>query len=538
LLLLAAALGILGAFARAGAVAAVNAVLAHGPNAALAATFAALCVLQLALGAGGHFALHVLGQNTMTALRGQLSEAIVALPQRKLEELGSGKLLAALTDDVMVLTRAGHMLAGVINQAAFIVASMIYLAWLSPKAFVLVALIIALSVVIGRVLSKRSLAVLTTARDVKDTMHKGFHGITSGTKELKLHARRLNDFVAQMVEAPGLSYLGSERMSAGLGFVGGQATSFLFLLLVGVLLFEAPRVQLVDPTVLTSYVLAILAVQATVEVFIRSYPLMQTSDVALGKLEELGLAIKEAAEPTAVVPLEGCKEIELRGVVHEYRREQEDGVFQLGPIDLVLRPGEIVFIVGGNGSGKSSLVKVLTGLYPPLKGEIRVDGRSVDDVLRPAYRQLFSAVFSDCYLFDKLHGIDAAKVAAEATAYLEQLRLDKKVTIKDGGFSTSKLSQGQRKRLMLLIAYLEDRPIYVFDEWASDQDPLFKDVFYRSILPGLRAKGKMVVVVSHDDRYFELADRVIALESGHLTPRALVSSPVEAAASASAAASR
>ena len=90
------------------------------------------------------------------------------------------------------------------------------------------------------------------------------------------------------------------------------------------------------------------------------------------------------------------------------------------------------------------------------------------------------------------------------------------MTLSQSGFSTTHLSHGQRQRLALLGAYLEDRPIYVFDEWAANQEPQFRNIFYRQILPELKARGKLAVVISHDDRYFDVADRLIRLTSGVL----------------------
>jgi putative pyoverdin transport system ATP-binding/permease protein len=191
-------------------------------------------------------------------------------------------------------------------------------------------------------------------------------------------------------------------------------------------------------------------------------------------------------------------------------------VFALGPVDLAFSPGELVFLIGGNGSGKTTLAKVIVGLYAPENGHILLDGVEVDEARRDRYRQLFSVVFSDFYLFDSLLGIRLERLDQAAQALLEALQLSHKVTIDQGVFSTLDLSQGQRKRLALLVAYLEDRPFYLFDEWAADQDPLFKDVFYRRLLPALKAKGKTVVVITHDDRYFHLADRLIKLESGQV----------------------
>ena len=91
--------------------------------------------------------------------------------------------------------------------------------------------------------------------------------------------------------------------------------------------------------------------------------------------------------------------------------------------------------------------------------------------------------------------------------------MDQKVTLQGRSFSTLDLSQGQRRRLAL-TAYLEDRPIYVFDEWAADQDPQYKEIFYKTLLPDLCKRGKLVVVITHDDRYFHLGNQVIKLEDG------------------------
>ncbi|MEH2104174.1 MAG: ATP-binding cassette domain-containing protein, partial [Nostoc sp.] len=192
--------------------------------------------------------------------------------------------------------------------------------------------------------------------------------------------------------------------------------------------------------------------------------------------------------------------------------------FLLGPISLTLQPGQITYIVGGNGSGKSTLAKLITGLYPPKNGSIYLDGVLITDENREWYRQHFSAIFSDFYLFDSCLGFNHPNLDREVESYLRQLQLDHKVQVRDGVLSTTNLSQGQRKRLALLTAYLEDRPIYLFDEWASDQEPHFRDLFYRQSLVKLKERGKAVIVITHDDRYFHLADQIIKLDYGKVQP--------------------
>jgi putative pyoverdin transport system ATP-binding/permease protein len=196
-------------------------------------------------------------------------------------------------------------------------------------------------------------------------------------------------------------------------------------------------------------------------------------------------------------------------------RADENG-FALGPISLSLQPGELLFIIGGNGSGKSTLAKLITGLYAPQSGSIELNGKPVTQDNVEWYRQHFSAVFSDFYLFDSYLGFDRDTLDAEVSDYLKQLQLSHKVSVKDGILSTTNLSQGQRKRLALLETYLENRPVYIFDEWASDQEPKFRELFYKQMLPELKRQNKIVIVITHDDRYFHLADHVIKLDYGKI----------------------
>jgi putative pyoverdin transport system ATP-binding/permease protein len=232
----------------------------------------------------------------------------------------------------------------------------------------------------------------------------------------------------------------------------------------------------------------------------------------------MGLTLAQSAEisqrPAATLPQ--VETLELSHINHTYRGDEQS--FHLGPIDLKVAGGQLVFIIGGNGSGKSTLAKLLTGLYIPELGEIKLNDQTITNENREWYRQHFAVVFADFFLFDKLLGLgqDATKLDTEAQRYLQLLQIEHKVQVKDGVLSTTNLSQGQRKRLALLTAYLEDRPIYLFDEWAADQDPLFRDIFYQQLLPQLKERGKLIFAISHDDRYFAVADRLIKLDYGQV----------------------
>jgi putative ATP-binding cassette transporter len=306
------------------------------------------------------------------------------------------------------------------------------------------------------------------------------------------------------------------HMASTLRFVIAHGWTHLFLvLLVGLVLLGMPALQEMRAETLTGYVLTIFYLMGPLREIMNSIPIFSRANISLQKVEQLDLAPVtrgEAMAPRASV--RAWQQLELRGGVFTYDHQEGDGNFSLGPIDITLHPGDLVFVVGGNGSGKSTLAKLLTGLYPLEAGELRLDGQLITDENREWYSEHFSVVFSDFYVFESLLGLVSPGLDAQAKDYLVQLQLDHKVEVHNGVLSTTALSQGQRKRLALLTAYLEDRPIYIFDEWAADQDPEFKELFYVQLLPELKARGKAVLVISHDDRYFHLADRALKLEYG------------------------
>jgi putative pyoverdin transport system ATP-binding/permease protein len=356
-------------------------------------------------------------------------------------------------------------------------------------------------------------------REHWDGWFNGLKALTEGTKELKLHRERRRGFLADGLGRPLNDMLdsamaGNAYATAAASF--GQVVSFV---LIGIVVFFLPRITPLDDRALTGYALTILYMVGPLESIMNLVPSYRRAQTAVNKVEQLGLSL--AAEEGGEVESEEApnadwRRLSLAGVTHTYRDEASQDSFILGPVDLELRKGQVVFLVGGNGSGKTTLAKLLLGLYVPEAGQVLLDGQAVGDAERDAYRQLFTAIFSDFFLFESFFGLQSSHLEEDAGRYLDRLQLTAKVGVEQGALSTLDLSQGQRKRLALLIAFLEDRSIYLFDEWAADQDPYFKEVFYRELLPELQQRGKTVVVISHDDRYFHLGDRLVKMESGRI----------------------
>ena len=474
-------------------------------------------------------------QKAIAELRRDLIRKILAVPLRDLEKLGTPRILAALTDDVFNVTQALLAVPVISVNVAILLGGAVYLGWLSWKILAAIMVVIAAGALGYLTVVSSALRFCRWAREEEDKLFGYFRALTEGIKELKLHRSRRGAFFSGNIETV-TAACQRHNVSAEIRFAAAQSWShLLYFALIGLILFLAPSLGAFDNRTLTGYVVTTLYLMGPLSGVLSSFPLFGRARVALHKVEELGVSLAEHSTEQWDAKNDGkpgrFERLELRGVVHSYHREQDDSSFVLGPVNLSFQPGELVFLVGGNGSGKSTLAKIVTGLYLPEEGEIRLDGKPVTNQNRDAYRQLFSVVFADFFVFDNLLGLEGADLDGRAAEYLEQLHLNHKVRVTNGALSTTAVSQGQRKRLALLTAYLEDRPFYLFDEWASDQDPYFKNVFYTKILPDLKARGKTILVITHDDRYFEMADRIIKLDYGKVTsqddlPRGLEPSQV------------
>ncbi|MBD0334071.1 MAG: cyclic peptide export ABC transporter [Cyanobacteria bacterium Co-bin13] len=520
-------LGLISGLCNAKLIALVNQAVTQPSQPQALIPFAVLVVMTLGIGVLSQFILISLSQDAIYQLRMTLSRNILLSPLPHLERLGDHRLLAALTDDVRVLSRTVTVFPNLCVDLATIGGCLAYLAWLSGPMFVLLVLISLVAVWSIQATIRKAQALFAIARDEEDHLFKHFQAITRGTKELKLNRRRRDEFLNRTLETSigGLRQKNSHAMkifalSDGLG----QLSLFVTL---GVVLFIAPQFIQTPLPLLATYALTITYLTMPFQNLLHRLPDLLRGKVSLQKIEHMQLALAHEQEidttPRSPQPL---SQLELKQVTYHYHPEGEEHGFTLGPINLAFQPGQITYLIGGNGSGKSTLAKLMTGLYVPQHGSISLCGTPITDQNREWYRQHISAIFSDFFLFDRCLGLDRVNLDQDVRHYLKQLQLDHKVQVRDGQLSTTRLSQGQRKRLALLTAYLEDRPIYLFDEWAADQEPAFRDLFYTDILPKLKAQGKTVIVITHDDRYFYLADQLVKLEYGRVieaqVPLALV----------------
>jgi putative ATP-binding cassette transporter len=492
----------------------------HPTTTAFIWAFITLGLAKLATNFVSQAMLANFSQGAVAQLRRDLMRKILAVPLRDLEEIGTPRILVGLTDDVFNITQALLAIPIITVNVAMLLGGAAYLGWLSLPILLAVCGLIVIGGVGYRLIVRSAFKSLNLAREEEDKLYSAFRALTEGIKELKLHRNRRGEFLSNKIQTTTELYQ-RHNVAAEVRFVSAQTWShLLYFALIGLVLFLVPIVGHFDKHTLTGYVITTLYLMGPLAGVLSSFSLFGRADVAFQKVEQLGVSLAEHSHESCLIEKSAepisFERLELKAVKHTYHTEQDDSEFTLGPVNLSFHPGELVFLVGGNGSGKSTLAKIITGLYLPEAGEIRLDGKIVDNGNRDDYRQLFSAVFADFYLFENLMGLRGPDLDEQAKTYLKQLHLNHKVKIKDGTLSTTAVSHGQRKRLALLTAYLEDRPFYLFDEWASDQDPYFKNIFYTQLLPELKSRGKTVLVITHDDKYFDFADRIIKLDYGKI----------------------
>ena len=479
--------------------------------------FALLLLALLATATGAQVTLHRLGHRMVYGLRRDLVRRVLATDIEQLEKVGGPPLLAALSTDTRNLTIAFVHLPELVYGAALSVAALSWLAWLSPALFAVTVVWLVATAGIGIWLVGRINFHVGKVREGDDHLYQDYQAMIDGRKELALNRARAARFYQEEFDDHARAYCDHVTRADIFNGVAGNMANVLMLALIGVLFYLSSGLGWASANTASVFALTILLLRTPLIGAVAALPTLLAARVSLKKLAGLQLAEGNTDFAPKGESLAGFKQLSLKGAC--YRYPDQDGVagFEVGPLDLTVKRGELNFVQGGNGSGKSTFARLLTGLYRPLQGTLSVDGQPITEDNRVAYRQLFSSVFTDFYLFNRLLQGDGAEVRVdEVDDWLKTLGMQHKVRQADGRLSDIRFSQGQRKRLALLMAVMEQRDCLLLDEWAADQDPQFRQFFYHALLPRLQAQGKTIIAITHDDHYFDRADRLLKMDAGQL----------------------
>lgn len=446
-----------------------------------------------------------------------LIDKITATSFQSLESVEDGKIHAGLNNDTETISNFANAFINCITSIVTLVFCFIYLGIISFFGFLISLFVIFLAVALYFFVSRSANMTWEKTRDIQNVFFKFINDLLRGFKELRINNQKQNEFKKDMKESC-KNYKETKRigdLKFTNAFIVGE---LLFIFVIGAVAFLFPLIfKEIHSDTLRNYVFVFLYMTGPIHGILNSVPNIVQARISWNRINELSkqlslLENKKLGTPEAVQSSESVN-LQLQDVEYTYKNENGE-TFSVGPVNYTFKAGEIVFITGGNGSGKSTLAKLITGLYAPDKGTITINGDALHTDIDPGHN--YSAIFSDYHLFDKLYGIDHLDKEVEIEKYLKILQIDEKLSIKNGEVSTIKLSSGQRKRLALLISYLEDKPICLFDEWAADQDPDFRKFFYNTLLTELKQSGKCIISITHDDTYFHVADRVIKMELGKI----------------------
>ncbi|WP_422359131.1 cyclic peptide export ABC transporter [Reichenbachiella sp.] len=471
------------------------------------------------LAVSSSFAISKLSQGIIHKLRISLSTKILQADFQQIE-FNQDKIFPILTEDIKSIYHGIDRLPSVTTGLATVLGVLGYIVFQHPTLslavfclFFAVFLLTRLSLPLIRNYQEKS-------RVLWNDIFKIFEGLTYGIKELSINKKFKNFYLNKVIEDTSREqnkYMVKESVVVAIASKSGDMVLLLGMAGLVVYIYAS---GFVEPSVFGEFLTLVLFIMAPLSTVSGWFSNMKRIEVALEQISSTGIDLDSTATVEQPELLEERKDsdvmIDLKGVKHEYYNPDEDEHFELGPIDLSIKRGELIFLLGGNGSGKTTLAKMMLGLYPPKEGEIYFAGQKITNANREDYRSKFSATFVDSYLFENITHIEGGQILERGKELIKTLEMTKKVKIENGKFSTTRLSEGQKKRLGLINAILKDTDIYLFDEWAANQDPHFKKIFYEIILQDLKKAGKTIIVISHDEQYFDSGDRVIKLMEGQL----------------------
>jgi len=475
----------------------------------LAIKFIAVLLLFFISAIAANISLTNFGHKFIYELRYQSVKQILDTPNSVINEIGKAKIIASLNNDIKTITFAFMSATGFIQSLVFIVCASIYLCVIAPKIFIFLSVWIGATLFINTLFMKKIHLYFKHSRVQDDALQKHYDDIVEGHRELSLNRARASVCFDE------LNFTGDKKrqnmVKADIYHaLSDNFTNIMLLGSVGLCVFLCVAFDWASLQTALSISLTILFLRGSFMSMVGSIPAALSAKVSLEKIMSLNLnKFKEGFKFDDSLS-DNWQNIKLKDINFNYTH----GKFSLKDVNLEIKRGEITFIIGKNGSGKSTLINLLCGLIRPSSGEIYLDSTKIDERNLQSYQAKISAIFADFYLFSQTLSHNGFASQSEIDELLALLEIDKKVSVIDNKLSTTQLSTGQRKRLSLLIAILEHRSILILDEWAADQDPLFKRKFYKEILPFLQNKGISIIAVSHDDSYFDVATRIILVKDG------------------------
>ncbi|AUJ68493.1 MULTISPECIES: cyclic peptide export ABC transporter [Pseudoalteromonas] len=484
--------------------------IAH-PN--LALLFLGICAAIFILQSVSMIALQKSALMLASNIRKRLFEKILGAPIENLESVGTSKLLVVLSTDISRIMMGAQAVPGLLVSSVILLGVFLYIYFLSMGAFLFLLVCLVVSVITYQIPIIYSMRFFNKSRQETDELQKSFRSLLMGAKELKVNNVKRESFIKNELLKAENEMRETLTKTYNYTIFAENYGMLLTYLIIAVLVFSFVNYYSIGHGELLGIVMVLLYISGPIRWILQSIAPIYRANASYNKVDLILASLSKEVE-SELTPVSNWEKVTFDNTCFSYKKSN----FEVGPISFSCRRGEITFIVGGNGSGKSTFCKVATLHYRATSGNIIFDDVKVDESNIDSYRQSISVIYSDYHLFEKLHGIDLenSDVIDEINYWLVKLNLDEKVFLEGDGFSTLELSDGQKRRLALIASIVEDKDFYLFDEWAADQDPQFREIFYKEILPILKSRNKLIIVITHDDRYYNLSDQLVHLDKGEV----------------------
>ena len=476
--------------------------------------FAGLCLCIFLTRTMSQIIMVRLTMDLTSKLRLKLYQRVLRASLDNLESVGFSKINATMTYDVERVIEGAEVFPNLLVSGVTLCSMLGLLYYLNEHLFILVFGSITFGAVTYLLMAVVGNYYFSIARQKVDDLYGAIHGTIFGIKELKLKKSKRDNYFDKVLskiehDVCKASKTGATVQSAAVNY--GNILGYFFL---GGVAFVFVNHYSVSQLELIGIIMVLIYINEPVAVMLETVPSLKIANISIRKVNEMinDLPHENINETSTEIP--DWQTLSLNEISYTYIGNEYG--FSVGPIDLTFNKGETTFIVGGNGSGKSTLSKLITSHYFAQQGSIYLDDTLIGSHNIASYRNQIAAIYNDYHLFEEILTEMNEEKKTAIQHYLTLLQLDKVVEVNDGKFSSLSLSDGQRKRLALLVAFLDDADIYLFDEWAADQDPIYKKYFYHDILKELKEKNKVVIVISHDDMYYNCADKVIVMEEGRV----------------------
>lgn len=457
-----------------------------------------------------------LSQQLFWKLRKQILSLMLGAGYRQMAEK-KPHIYAVIVNDVNILTQASLSIIDFFTATVMALSCLVYLASVSWVLFLITLAFALTGVAIYHFTAKKNTGDFQRARGLEDDFIKQFNAILNGFKEIFMEPRKGKAIYSKQIAViADKAY--RDNAAAFTGFLNNQITGqILFYILISSILLFFSIVLHVKPDNTVSFIFTLLYLLTSIETIMVLLPTLSRAGVASGRLTRLKTELEAAGQQheEAAHYIKRADFDQITTTALEFSYAGDAPGFGIGPVNFEIRKGEVIFIYGGNGSGKTTFVHTLLGLCIPTAGEIRLNEILITPDNYNTYKTCFAVVFSDFYLFNELVGLEHPDMA-KWHYYLKLFEMEGKIKMEGTGFSTTDLSTGQRKRLALIAALLEEKPVLIIDEWAADQDPYFRKKFYTEIIPLLKQEGITIIAITHDDRYYHCADKIYRMDYGKL----------------------